>query len=84
MAAGAEAMWLYAKTRLPAVLPPGDKSIRVNKSGCLGRCASGPVLVVYPEGTWYTYYSQADIDRIIDEHILGGQVVESLRIQKDS
>jgi len=52
----------------------------VNQAGCLDRCEEGPVLVVYPEATWYTYVDQADIDEIIEEHLVHGRVVERLRI----
>jgi (2Fe-2S) ferredoxin len=44
------------------------------------RCEEGPVLVVYPEGTWYTYVDTSDIDDIIDTHLVGGKVVERLKI----
>ena len=44
-------------------------TVRINSAGCLGRCESGPVLVVYPEGVWYTYIDQSDLDEIIDEHL---------------
>ena len=53
-------------------------TMRVNKAGCLDRCAGGPVAVVYPEGTWYTYVDQADIDEIVDSHLDKGQVVTRL------
>lgn len=54
--------------------------IRINSAGCLGRCDSGPVIVVYPEETWYTYIDQADLDEIIEEHLRHGRVVERLKI----
>jgi (2Fe-2S) ferredoxin len=44
------------------------------------RCERGPCRRVYPEAVWYRYESTADIDAIIDEHILGGQPVQRLRI----
>ena len=50
----------------------------MNKAGCLDRCAGGPVAVVYPEGTWYTFVDQADIDEIVDRHLALGEVVERL------
>jgi len=50
----------------------------VNKAGCLDRCAGGPVAVVYPEGTWYTFVDEADIDEIVDQHLAKGEVVERL------
>jgi len=54
--------------------------VRVNTSGCLDRCENGPVCVVYPQGTWYTYIDEEDIDEIIDRHIVAGEVVERLLI----
>ena len=56
----------------------GPGGVRVNKAGCLDRCAGGPVAVVYPEGVWYTYVDEHDIDEIVDSHLQGGQVVERL------
>ena len=56
------------------------KGVRINGAGCLDRCDEGPVLVVYPQGTWYTYVDQHDIDEIIDEHLVGGKIVERLKI----
>lgn len=58
----------------------GEAQYRVNKSGCLGRCELGPVLVVYPDGVWYTYESTADIDEIIESHLLNGQIVSRLLV----
>jgi (2Fe-2S) ferredoxin len=54
--------------------------VRVNSAGCLDRCSEGPVIVVYPEGVWYTYVDQEDVDEIIDEHLVHGQVVKRLQI----
>ena len=56
----------------------GPGQVRVNKAGCLDRCAGGPVAVVYPEGVWYTYVDDHDIDDIVNEHLVGGKVVERL------
>ena len=42
------------------------KNIRVNQSGCLDKCESGPVMVIYPQGIWYNYKNKMDIDEIID------------------
>ena len=58
----------------------GPGQVRVNQAGCLDRCQEGPVIVVYPDETWYTYVDKADIDEIIDEHLVGGRVVERLVI----
>ena len=58
----------------------GKGGVRVNKAGCLDRCAGGPVAVVYPQGVWYTFVDKADIDEIVTQHLQGGQVVERLRL----
>ena len=56
----------------------GPGQVRVNKSGCLDRCAAGPVAVVYPEGVWYTFVDASDIDEIVESHLKHGKVVERL------
>jgi (2Fe-2S) ferredoxin len=56
----------------------GKGQVRVNKAGCLDRCAGGPVAVVYPEGVWYSFVDDHDIDEIVESHLKGGKVVERL------
>lgn len=58
----------------------GPGQVRVNKAGCLDRCAAGPVAVVYPEGVWYTYVDASDIDEIVESHLKNGKVVERLLV----
>ncbi|HMV53864.1 MAG TPA: NAD(P)H-dependent oxidoreductase subunit E [Rhodocyclaceae bacterium] len=70
----------YAKDRVKALKLNGEGKVRINSAGCLDRCDNGPVLVVYPEGVWYTYVDKSDIDEIVDEHLMHGRVVERLRI----
>jgi (2Fe-2S) ferredoxin len=70
----------YMKDRVKALGLAGPGQVRVNKAGCLGRCDNGPVMVVYPEETWYTFIDETDIDEIIDSHLVGGQVVERLKV----
>ncbi len=77
---GAQKMRDYAKARIKALGLAGEGRTRINNAGCLDRCAEGPVIVIYPEGVWYTYVDKEDVDEIIDEHILNGRVVERLRI----
>jgi len=77
---GAAALAAYAKDRVKALGRTGKGKIRINRAGCLDRCEEGPVLVVYPEGVWYTYVDRSDIDEIIDRHVLKGEIVERLRI----
>lgn len=57
-----------------------QNKIRINSAGCLDRCEAGPVIVVYPEGTWYTYVDNSDLDEIIERHLKNGHVVERLKI----
>ncbi|MBI1948933.1 MAG: (2Fe-2S) ferredoxin domain-containing protein [Deltaproteobacteria bacterium] len=58
--------------------------VRINNAGCLDACALGPSVVVYgaadpPEGVWYTLRTIEEVDRVIDQHLVGGRVVEELR-----
>ena len=68
----------HCKARIKAERLAGPGGVRVNKAGCLDRCAGGPVAVVYPEAVWYTYVDRHDIDEIVDSHLKNGQVVERL------
>lgn len=76
----AKKMRAYAKAKVMKLGRAGAGGVRVNSAGCLDRCEEGPVLVVYPEGTWYTYVDESDIDEIIEEHVLGGREVPRLMI----
>ncbi len=75
---GAQDAFDHCKKRVKDLGLSGPGQVRVNKSGCLDRCAGGPVAVVYPEGVWYSYVDQADIDEIVESHLKNGQVVERL------
>ena len=77
------ALFEYAKNRVKELGLSGPGKIRVNKAGCLDRCADGPVAVIYPEGVWYTFVDHADIDDIVNSHLKNGQVVERLRLSPD-
>lgn len=79
-ARGATELRNYAKDRIKALGKSGKGQVRINSAGCLDRCDDGPVLVVYPEGVWYTYIDKEDIDEIVDAHLVGGKVVERLKI----
>jgi (2Fe-2S) ferredoxin len=61
----------------------GVGGVRVNKAGCLDRCAGAPVLVVYPEAIWYTYVDLSDIDEIITSHLQNNQIVTRLLLPAD-
>lgn len=66
------------KTLVKAAGLAGPGQVRVNKAGCLDRCAAGPVAVVYPEAVWYSYVDASDIDEIVESHLKNGQVVQRL------
>ncbi len=71
------------KGQIKAAGLAGPGGIRVNRAGCLDRCAGGPAVVVYPEGVWYTYLDHSDVDEIVSAHLLNGEVVERLLIAPD-
>lgn len=68
------------KSQVKALGLAGPGQVRVNRAGCLDRCAAAPVAVVYPEGVWYSYVDASDIDEIVESHLKNGDVVERLLI----
>jgi (2Fe-2S) ferredoxin len=68
----------HCKARVKQLGLAGKGGVRVNKAGCLDRCAGGPVAVVYPEAVWYSWVDQSDIDEIVESHLRDGKVVERL------
>ena len=77
---GATEAQTYAKDRINQLKLKGKGNIRINKSGCMGRCEEGPVIVVYPEGVWYSYVDTDDVEEIIQEHLIHGRIVDRLKI----
>ncbi|MBV8604125.1 MAG: (2Fe-2S) ferredoxin domain-containing protein [Pelomonas sp.] len=75
---GPQAGFDRCKAQVKAAGLAGKGGVRVNKAGCLDRCAGGPVAVVYPEAVWYTFVDASDIDEIVDRHLKHGEVVERL------
>lgn len=75
---GAENMLRYAKEKAKTLNT--NANIRIQKAGCLDRCELGPLLVIYPEGVWYTYVDQEDIDEILSCHLERGEIVERLQV----
>ena len=76
-------MWQYAKQRCKEEGLSAGHNVRINKAGCLNRCAEGPCLVIYPGGRWYTYKDKTDIDVIIDEALMDDNIVTSLLLPED-
>ncbi len=77
-----KAMRGYVKDRMKALGLHQPGKVHVNSAGCLGMCDQGPVIVIYPQGSWYRWVDREDIDEIIESDILQDKVVERLLIKQ--